>query len=411
MAVLTEFQGAVIGGSAESPILTLPPTVVLNSFGSPQSIDSYNVQDDASGPTTVVAGDFLAPVVGGTPIPGEYRGSGTLSTAGLQVGQITNGGFLNSNTGVGITINSVDVDWFVDEAGNVYLISDEPLTADRINANLVVKLPAAGPVSVTVPISQLGSTLASLDPLNVLGPLLGGTTNLVQTILDTAVVSLTLDPNGQLILDPDDIDIVCFARGTMILTEAGPVAVEDLRAGDMVVTRDNGPQPLRWIGSQAVSARMLRAVPRLTPVRIRAGALGDGLPEADLIVSPQHRVLVRSRIAQRMFGTAEVLVAAKQLLMLDGFELATDLAEVEYFHIMFDRHEVVLSNGAETESLFTGPQALRMVGPAARQELMTLFPDLAAPDHRPVPARDLAPGRTARHMAERHARNARALVG
>lgn len=56
-----------------------------------------------------------------------------------------------------------------------------------------------------------------------------------------------------------------------------------------------------------------------------------------------------------MFGTDEVLVAAKQLLQLDGIDIATDVERVDYYHILFDRHEVMILNGAETESLYTGP--------------------------------------------------------
>ncbi len=97
-----------------------------------------------------------------------------------------------------------------------------------------------------------------------------------------------------------------------------------------------------------------------------AGALGPGHPARPLVVSPQHRILVRSAIAQRMFGSAEVLVAAKQLLSLDGIDVAQDLETVEYFHILFDRHEIVFAKGTETESLYTGPQALR--GIAAPRE-------------------------------------------
>src|SRR5690606_24870473 len=115
---------------------------------------------------------------------------------------------------------------------------------------------------------------------------------------------------------------------------------------------------------------------KLRPIRIRAGALGNGTPSSDLVLSPQHRVLVRSRIAQKMFGATEVLVAARQLLLLDGIDIATDLTEVEYFHMLFDRHEVVISNGALTESLYTGAQALQAVGKAARDEIFTLFPQL-----------------------------------
>ena len=206
------------------------------------------------------------------------------------------------------------------------------------------------------------------------------------------------------------VDVTCFARGTRIETPRGPVAVEDLRAGDLVLTRDRGAQPLRWVGSSRVDGGTLASTPRLRPIRIRAGALRQHAPAQDLLVSPQHRILVRSKIAQRMFGAAEVLVAAKQLVLLDGIDVAEDLAEIEYFHLLFDRHEVVISNGAETESLYTGPQALRSVGPAARQEILDLFPQLLDEAFVVEAARPLSSGRMGRKLAMRQAQQGRALL-
>ena len=206
------------------------------------------------------------------------------------------------------------------------------------------------------------------------------------------------------------VDVTCFARGTRIETPRGPVAVEDLRPGDLVLTRDRGAQPLRWVGSSRVDGGTLASTPRLRPIRIRAGALGQHAPAQDLLVSPQHRILVRSKIAQRMFGAAEVLVAAKQLVLLDGIDVAEDLAEIEYFHLLFDRHEVVISNGAETESLYTGPQALRSVGPAARQEILDLFPQLLDEAFVVEAARPLSSGRMGRKLAMRQAQQGRALL-
>ncbi|KGJ17297.1 hemolysin [Paracoccus sanguinis] len=200
----------------------------------------------------------------------------------------------------------------------------------------------------------------------------------------------------------------CFSAATLIETARGPVAAGDLAVGDMVRTRDAGLQPIRWIGRRALDTAALERAPHLRPIRIRAGALGEGCPAADLVVSPQHRILVRSRIAQRMFGTDEVLVAAKQLCQLDGIDVAQDLSEVVYIHFLFDDHQIVFSNGAETESLLVGPEALKSVGIAARAEILALFPELA--DHAAVPARTVTSGRMARKLAVRHLQNQRPLV-
>ena len=211
-------------------------------------------------------------------------------------------------------------------------------------------------------------------------------------------------------LSEENTGVTCFTRGTLIMTDKGEVAIEGLQVSDLVVTRDHGLQPIRWIGSRKLRSSELGVLPKLRPIRIKAGALGDGVPSSDLLVSPQHRVLVRSKIARKMFGTDEVLVAAKQLVLLDGIDIATDMQEVEYFHILFDRHEVVISNGAETESLFTGPEALKAVGKAALEEIFTLFPELEDPNYVPQPARFLPSGRKARKMGMRHLQNNRPLV-
>ena len=202
----------------------------------------------------------------------------------------------------------------------------------------------------------------------------------------------------------------CFTRGTLIATPKGHVAIETLAEGDLVMTRDRGAQPIRWIGSAELDAQALHANPKMQPIRIRAGALGQGLPTQDLLVSPQHRVLLRSRIAAKMFGADEVLVAAKQLLQIDGIDIADDVAEAEYFHFLFDRHEVVNSNGAATESLFTGPEALKAVDRQARQEIFSLFPQLRSADFVATPARPIPAGRRSRKLAVRHAQRPGALV-
>lgn len=206
-----------------------------------------------------------------------------------------------------------------------------------------------------------------------------------------------------------DLEITCFASGTMIRTPQGDVAVEDLRPGMMVMTRDAGAQPLRWCGASHVPAAVLRAEDRLRPIRIEAGALGAGMPSATLRVSPQHRVLVSSAIAQRMFGTAELLVPAKHLTDLPGVSVDDDLSGVTYHHLMLDAHHILTSNGAPTESLYPGRQALQAIGPDAVAEIETLFPGLL--NAAPAPARTLARGHKVRKLAARHAANDHALVG
>lgn len=204
---------------------------------------------------------------------------------------------------------------------------------------------------------------------------------------------------------------ICFAGDAMIDTPVGAVRADGLRVGDLVNTRDRGPQPVRWIDMRSYSAAELAANPNARPIRITAGALGRNIPEHDLLLSPQHRVLVRSAIAQQMFGTDEVLVAVKQLIAVDGIAIAGDVRTVTYVHFMFDRHEIVHANGADAESLFAGAQALAAVGKAAKAELFAIFPGLrdAAQDSADF-ARVVAQGRKAREFAGLHATDGVPLI-
>lgn len=207
----------------------------------------------------------------------------------------------------------------------------------------------------------------------------------------------------------------CFTTGTLITTLHGEIAIEDLREGDHVLTLDNGPQAIRLILSRRLSARDLLRYPNLCPIRITAGALGPRTPREDLLVSPQHRMLVASRISARMFDTPEVLVAAKHLIGAPGIVMDRDSAEsgagVTYYHILFDSHQLLLANGAPTESLYTGPEALKHLPVDSRTEILTLFPDLARhPGIAPCPARKLIPGKRAKVMTQRHCKNHRAFL-
>ena len=175
--------------------------------------------------------------------------------------------------------------------------------------------------------------------------------------------------------------IPCFTPGTLIATPRGEVPVEALEVGDRVITRDNGIQVVRWVGRQDLSADRLEADGALRPVRIAQGALGHGLPERDMVVSPQHRVLIANDETMLYFDEREVLVAAKHLVGRPGVErLGTDA--VSYVHVMFDNHEVILSDGAWTESFQPGDGSLKGVGRAQAEEILAIFPELRTPEGR-----------------------------
>ena len=175
--------------------------------------------------------------------------------------------------------------------------------------------------------------------------------------------------------------VPCFTPGTVIATPVGEQRVEDLRIGDRVLTRDNGLQEIRWVGSCRLSGEDLRRQPALRPVLIRSGALDHGLPEADILVSPWHNVLIRNDRAARFFEDSEVLSAAGHLTGLDGVDVA-DVGSVTYIHFMFDQHQVVLSNGMWTESFRPDEKVLDSLGSRQRRQILDLFPDLGRPEGR-----------------------------
>jgi hypothetical protein len=172
----------------------------------------------------------------------------------------------------------------------------------------------------------------------------------------------------------------CFTPGTLIDTPGGPRAVETLVAGDLVLTRDHGAQPLRWIGQMRLTAADLRARPQHRPVRIAAGALGDAVPRRPLCLSPQHRLLVSGWRAELLFGEVEVLVPALALVG-DRAEQQSDLPEgVTYLHLLFDRHEIILAEGAEVESLLPDWLTRPDLPPALKAELADLLPEMTRED-------------------------------
>ena len=190
--------------------------------------------------------------------------------------------------------------------------------------------------------------------------------------------------------------ILCFTAGTMIDTPHGPRPVEQLAAGDAILTLDHGAQPLLWAGGSAHDATALRMHARLTPIRIPTGAFGPGRPSRDTLVSPQHRLMLRDWRAQLCFCSGEVLAPAKAL-----FAPAAGIRAVRYVHLLFARHEIVTANGMQMESFHPGQMCKSALTGPAREEVFGLFPTLrtapgswgptARPALRPWEAALLAP--------------------
>ncbi|WP_420585470.1 Hint domain-containing protein [Ruegeria sp.] len=195
---------------------------------------------------------------------------------------------------------------------------------------------------------------------------------------------------GSVDINNNDLGPPCFTPGTLIDTPTGPRPVEALKPGDLVTTVDNGAQPLMWVGRTTVQAQG-----KLAPIRFAAGVLGL---DSDLIVSPQHRMLVSDWRAPYLFGHAEVLIAAHCLVNGDSV-VRVEGGTVDYIHLLFARHEIVIANGARSESYYPG-HAVTQADRDTQAELLHLFPQLrsrralmpetARPVIRPREARALA---------------------
>ncbi|WP_299204084.1 Hint domain-containing protein [uncultured Tateyamaria sp.] len=237
------------------------------------------------------------------------------------------------------------------------------------------------PVGSTLTITHINGQPVSYDSVTGIGT----------TITLPTGQQVTIGPNGELTVvgDGDEEDfnftytvtdgnntdvgfvnatsVPCFVAGTLISTPEGDVPVESLREGDPVLTQDDGPQPLRWIGTRTVAAQ-----DQYAPILIRAGTFGQ---HDDVMLSPLHRVLIRDSLAELLFGDREVLVAAKDLVN-DRSVTRREGGTVTYVHLMFDRHQVVFSGGLATESFLPGPQTTKSFEREIVEEICSIFPEL-----------------------------------
>ena len=175
--------------------------------------------------------------------------------------------------------------------------------------------------------------------------------------------------------------VICFTPGTRIRTVEGDVAIEDLGPGDTVLTRDNGPQDVLWQAHRRMSGARLFAMPGQRPIRLRSGALGLDRPNGDLIVSPDHRILVGGPASRDLWNEHEVLVRAADLVGDANILTDNSVTETYYIHLMLPRHEIVWANGLEVETFHPGFMGLDLLENTDRKQLLNVRPDLANDPH------------------------------
>ncbi len=247
----------------------------------------------------------------------------------------------------------------------------------------------------------------------------------VGDLYTTMVVDFSGLPSGGLLGDfswNSDIDtmrdagdlvptgVTCFVRGTLITTDHGDVPIETLKSGDKVLTQDNGFQELIVTMSRVVKADELQKNTKLYPVQISAGALGSDLPKRDLVVSRQHRMVVKSNIAHSMFGSMTVLVAAIRLTQLPGIYVESSVESVEYFHLIFKKHQVIFAEGTPTESFLMNAETQKNLSSEKWEEFVTLFPEAVDPDSFGAPACTIPTRMLQKKLVHRHLKNTRKLI-
>ncbi len=170
---------------------------------------------------------------------------------------------------------------------------------------------------------------------------------------------------------PNPGAVPCYAPGTLIATPDSPRAVEALRVGDLVDTLDRGPMPIRWLraGEQPLEG----AAPDARPVLIRAGAFGPGRPARDLVVSPQHRILVGGRGQLAGAFPGERFAPAKALTGLPRIRFMAGKRTIIWHHFALETHAVVTANGCLSESLLLGPMVIGGLTRAQRRRLSAIF--------------------------------------
>ncbi|THH38344.1 Hint domain-containing protein [Aliishimia ponticola] len=338
--------------------------------------DAYNTEMDGFTITLT----FVAPVNNGVPNTLKI-GVADVQDSGYDTNLLIAGGSVQST----VVLQDDEITFGHNDEKTLDVLANDSSSAGTLSVTHINGTPVSAGDTVVLPTGQ-EITLNPDGTFQILGDDDAETVYFTYTAEDTSGNAAS----GLV----EIVQVPCFTAGCRVDTPDGPMLVEDIRPGQIVLTRDNGPMPVRWAGTSRVKAEG-----KHRPVRIAAGSFGA---QRDITVSPNHRILVCDIWAELLFGAPEVLVKAKDLVNHRTVCWADDLAEVTYVHLLLDSHQTLFSDGLISESYQPGQQTLDAFDAETQAEIFALFPALATdPDgygaaNRPtLRSRDVAPLRAA----------------
>jgi hypothetical protein len=168
-----------------------------------------------------------------------------------------------------------------------------------------------------------------------------------------------------------------LCAGANLRTPCGSRRIENIRKGDLIVTRDNGLQPVRLVWRRTVTHAEITADPSLAPVRLKPRAVGPMMPQRDLLVGGAHRVLIPGWRLEDVPDTMACLIPARDLAGVnDAAYIDRSADEVTYFNIVFDHHQVFTANGLPVESFLPAPSTMCALSRDVSDDITRLFPEL-----------------------------------
>ena len=231
-------------------------------------------------------------------------------------------------------------------------------STDFLGASVSITPRGAISINLSQANPSQGGTGTSYDTLtleftdkNILTPAAeDGDINRVGIITETFVVVnrkgevKDVDASGKATIHADATVIPCYARGTLISTTRGEVAVEKLRVGDMLHTANGGSSAVVWLGHRHVDCNRQLNKEEAYPIRVSKDAFGPGLPKRDLWLSPKHAVFVNGALVPIQ-------------CLINGTTITQDIKpRVSYYHIELTEHNVIFAEGMPAESfLDTAP--------------------------------------------------------